>query len=301
MRASGSSRPAALAGGLLLVDKPAGVTSHDVVAVARRALSTRRIGHAGTLDPFATGLLVLLVGRETRLLPYVDGDPKVYDATIRFGAETATDDLTGAVVREAAVPVWADGGLDALVAATAALTGELDQRPPAYSAKHVGGERAYELARRGEAPELPTSRVRVDAWEVRAARPGELDVTITCGGGTYIRALARDLGRALGSAAHLGALRRVRSGPADVRDAVSLEELQAGRATLRSPAEALGDIAIETVGAEGLRRIARGQSVPATVPGARALLVDDARQAVAVAERARDEWQPRVVLLESHG
>jgi tRNA pseudouridine55 synthase len=301
MTASGSTRRAVTAGGLLLVDKPAGVTSHDVVALARRTLRTRRIGHAGTLDPFATGLLVLMVGRETRLLPYVDGDPKVYEATIRFGAETETDDLTGAVTREAAPPAWDDAGLAALGAATAALTGELDQRPPAYSAKHVAGERAYDLARRGETFELPTSRVRVDAWEIGDRRGAELDVTITCGGGTYIRALARDLGRALGSAAHLSALRRVRSGAAHVRDAVSFDALKAGDVALRSPADALGGIAVETLDEHALRRLARGQSVPATVPGARALLVDHARQAVGVAERAGGQWQPRVVLLDGNG
>src|SRR5512142_3439574 len=132
--------------GLLLVDKPAGMTSHDGVARARRALGTSRIGHAGTLDPFATGLLVLLVGKATRLLPYLDGEPKVYDATIRFGAETATDDCTGEVVREAPLP--AAGAVDV---AMQSLTGEIEQRPPAYSAKKVEGRRAYKAARRGEA------------------------------------------------------------------------------------------------------------------------------------------------------
>jgi len=296
MPPSGSVRTPATAGGLLLVDKPAGVTSHDVVSVARRALRTKRIGHAGTLDPFATGLLVLLVGRETRLLPYVDGDPKVYDATVRFGTETTTDDLTGDVVREAPAPSWDDAGREALASAMRALTGELDQRPPAYSAKHVGGERAYEAARRGEALELPTSRVRVDAWELRAVRDHELDVSITCGGGTYIRALARDLGRALGSAAHLSALRRVRSGAADVRDAVSLDALREGEATLRPPVHVLGDVAVETLDDDGLRRVGRGQTVAATHAGARALLVDADGNAVAVAERAGEQWQPRVVL-----
>ena len=130
------------ADGLLLVDKPAGVTSHDVVNAARRALGEKRIGHAGTLDPFATGLLVLLVGRATRLLPHVSGDPKVYEATIRFGAETDTEDLLGEVTAEAPPPTR-----DAVERAIPALTGEIDQVPPAYSAKKVGGHRAYAPAR----------------------------------------------------------------------------------------------------------------------------------------------------------
>src|SRR5688572_22447564 len=128
--------------GLVLVDKPAGITSHDVVAIARRALGERRIGHAGTLDPFATGLLVLLVGRATRLLPYLDGEPKVYEARIQFGSETDTDDATGRVVREAALPIRAD-----IDRALGALIGAIGQEPPAYSAKQVGGQRAYDAAR----------------------------------------------------------------------------------------------------------------------------------------------------------
>ncbi|OYV73471.1 MAG: tRNA pseudouridine(55) synthase TruB, partial [Gemmatimonadetes bacterium 21-71-4] len=213
------------ADGLLLVDKPAGMTSHDVVAAARRGYGQPRIGHAGTLDPFATGLLVLLLGRGTRLIPYLDAEPKVYDATIRFGAETDTDDVTGAVVREAPLPAPA-----AVDAALAAMVGDLVQRPPAYSAKQVGGVRAYAAARRGRPLALPPVAVRVHAWTVRARRGADLDVTVTCGGGTYVRALARDLGAAAGSAAHLTALRRVRAGIFDVADAHAIDAVRAGDA-----------------------------------------------------------------------
>src|SRR5687767_6460612 len=180
--------------GLLLVDKPAGITSHDVVAIARRALGEQRIGHAGTLDPFATGLLVLLAGRITRLLPYIDAEPKVYEARIRFGAETETDDASGRVVREAPLPIRAD-----VDRGIAALTGTLDQEPPAYSAKQVGGRRAYDAARRGTPVKLPASRVTVHSWEVKARANDTLDAVVTCSGGTYVRALARDLGRHAGS------------------------------------------------------------------------------------------------------
>jgi tRNA pseudouridine55 synthase len=275
--------------GLLLVDKPAGVTSHDVVARARRALGQRRIGHAGTLDPFATGLLVLLVGRATRLVPFLDGEPKVYAARIRFGAETTTDDATGEVVRVALPPSPTAVG-DALPA----LTGEIEQTPPTYSAKQVGGRRAYAAARRGEALPLTPARVHVHAWHVGEWRDSELDVTITCGGGTYVRALARDLGRLAGSAAHLAALRRLRSGPFDVGDAVTLDAVTPE--AVRSPLEGLASLPVDVLDADSLRRIAHGMDVPARVDGQRAALVDDARELVAIADRARDRWRPTVVL-----
>lgn len=276
------------------MDKPAGMTSHDAVAVARRALGERRIGHAGTLDPFATGLLVLLVGRATRLLPYVDGEPKVYEATIRFGAETTTDDLTGEVVREAPLPESAavDAGIER-------LTGTFEQLPPAYSAKKVGGERAYAAARRGETPELRPATITVHEWRVSERTPAELRATITCSGGTYIRALARDLGRLAGSAAHLTALRRTRSGTFDVRDAVGIDELREGRATLLPPLHALGTLSVDELDAAAIERVLHGMPVPARAAGERAALVDGERALVAVAERSGEQWQPRVVLRDA--
>lgn len=283
-------------GGLLLVDKPAGVTSHDVVQSARRALAERRIGHLGTLDPFATGLMVLLVGRVTRLAQFIDGEPKSYDATIRFGAATSTDDLTGEITSTAPLPEP-----DAVRRAIESLTGEIDQLPPAYSAKQVGGERAYAAARRGEPLELKPVRVRVHEWMVHELTPEQARVSIVCGGGTYIRALARDLGRLSGSAAHLTGLRRTRSGPFDVADAVPAAELPArGRSALQSPIGALGAVAVETLDAGDVQRVLRGMAVPVRVDGARAALVDERDQGlVAVAERSGDRWQPRVVLRDA--
>lgn len=280
--------------GLLLLDKPAGMTSHDVVDAARRSLRERRIGHAGTLDPFATGLLVLLVGRATRLLPYVDGEPKVYEATIRFGAETDTDDLTGSVIRTAPPP---DG--DTIAAEVARLTGELDQLPPAYSAKQVGGRRAHEAARQGEPLALRPARVTVHEWRLGPRSGNDLRARITCSGGTYIRALARDLGRAAGSAAHLAALRRTRSGSFDVADALPLTELAAGSPALRPALEALTSLAVDELDELAVTRVSRGQSVAARVAGDRAALVDHARRLVAVAERTDGEWHPRVVLRDA--
>ena len=277
--------------GVLLVDKPPGVTSHDVVLAARRATGESRIGHAGTLDPFATGLLVLLLGRATRLLPYLDAEPKVYEATIRFGAETDTDDLDGATLRTAPPPER-----EAIERAIPSLTGELDQVPPAYSAKRVAGRRAYELARAGEEVPLRPARVRVDAWELLDHRGDEIDVRITCGGGTYIRALARDLGRLTASAAHLSALRRVASGAFHVRDASTLDDLRERRAPVLSPRAALPDVPAEMLSAAEINRVAQGNPVEARVAGGRAALVAEDGALVAYAERQGDRWQPRVVM-----
>jgi tRNA pseudouridine55 synthase len=206
--------------GLLLVDKPAGMTSHDVVQHVRRIYGERSIGHLGTLDPFATGLLVLLLGRATRLATFIDAEPKVYEAKIKFGEETDTDDATGTVIRTAPPPREA-----AVTAAVNSLTGTISQVPPAYSAKSVDGTRAYDAARRGEPLELAAVNVTVHGWEIGEFTGDSLSAVIACSGGTYIRALARDLGRITGSAAHLETLRRTRAGTFDVRDAATLESL----------------------------------------------------------------------------
>ena len=222
--------------GLLLVDKPAGITSHDVVLMVRRIYGERSIGHLGTLDPFATGLLVLLIGRSTRLANFIVNEPKVYEARIKFGSETDTDDSTGAVTRSADVP-----DSEAVDRAITALTGEIEQVPPDYSAKSVDGTRAYAAARKGAALALEPVRVRVHDWKIHDRSNDSLDVTITCGTGTYIRALARDLGRMTDSAAHLESLRRVKSGPFDVRDAFSLDRLKGSPPALQALKVVAGD------------------------------------------------------------
>jgi tRNA pseudouridine55 synthase len=279
--------------GLLLVDKPAGVTSHDVVLAARRAFGESRIGHAGTLDPFATGLLVLLLGRATRLLPHLDGVPKEYVATIALGRETETDDLEGAVVREAEPP-----SDEAIAEAVAQLTGRLEQVPPAYSAKRVAGRRAYEAARAGEALDLAPAAVTVFGWH-DVVRDGAhvLRARIACGGGTYIRALARDLGRLTGSAAHLTALRRIRSGPFRVDQAVTLDALRDGTTALRPALDALPTIPHVVLDADDAERVLRGIAVPRADDAAHAALVDGRSGAlVAFAEADAGRWQPRVVM-----
>ena len=217
------------------MDKPAGVSSHDVVAVARRALREKRIGHAGTLDPFATGLLILLLGRATRLMRYVRDEPKVYDATIRFGAETDTEDPDGTVVCEAALPSRA-----ALEVRRARFVGTFEQVPPAYSAKHIDGERSYDLARSGRpvapAPVVVTvHECTLDSFEDADGGVSCCRMRVSCAGGTYVRSLARDLARAAASAAHLTALRRVSAGAFHASAANSLAAVQAGTVRVRRP------------------------------------------------------------------
>ena len=207
--------------GLRLIDKPAGLTSHDIVLIARRAYGQRSIGHLGTLDPFATGLLVLLLGKATRLANFLDVEPKVYEALIRFGSETDTEDSTGTVTTTAPFPP-----ADRIRQGVATLTGDIRQTPPDYSAKSVDGTRAYKAARTGAPLELSPVTVAVHKWELGEQTADSLAATITCGGGTYIRALARDLGRAVGSAAHLASLRRVAMGTLHVRDAMDIETLK---------------------------------------------------------------------------
>ncbi len=234
--------------GILLLDKPQGLTSHDVVARVRRAANTRKVGHAGTLDPMATGLLIVGLGMATRLLTHVVGADKVYEATIRLGEATNTDDAEGEQTGKAdasAVAALADAEL---ARAVAALTGDLLQVPSSVSAIKVDGERAYARVRAGEQVELAARPVTVSAFEVRSIRrlPEQgvidLDVRVACSSGTYIRALARDLGAALGVGGHLTALRRTAVGPFDVASATPLAALTDGAVApadvLLAPADA---------------------------------------------------------------
>jgi tRNA pseudouridine55 synthase len=203
--------------GLLLVDKPGGVTSQDGVDVVRRGHGTRKVGHAGTLDPMATGLLLIGVGRATRLLRFLGTLPKTYEGTMRLGVETTTLDADGDVVREAEVDVTKTDIRDAM----RALVGESLQRPPAYSAVKVGGRKLYEAAREGERLEAEPRPVRVDAFDLLSHDAPDATFRVTCSGGTYVRVLAADVGAALACGAHLVALRRTAIGPYSVDDAVA--------------------------------------------------------------------------------
>ncbi|GIJ77087.1 tRNA pseudouridine synthase B [Micromonospora phaseoli] len=211
-----------------MVDKPGGMTSHDVVARIRRLARTRRVGHGGTLDPMATGVLVIGVGRATRLLTYVIGADKSYTATIRLGQATVTDDAEGDVIATTPAGTVAD---ESIRSALAALSGEIDQVPSAVSAIKINGQRAYKRVREGEAVDLPARRVtvsRLDVLAIRRDQPDvvDVDVEVACSTGTYIRAIARDAGLALGVGGHLTALRRTAVGGFTLAEAVTLDELE---------------------------------------------------------------------------
>jgi tRNA pseudouridine55 synthase len=281
------------ADGLLLVDKPAGLTSHAVVERVRQIIGTRRVGHAGTLDPFATGLLVLLVGRATRLLPFLDAEPKVYRATIRFGTRTSTDDLEGEPVHEAPPPDEAS-----VDRAIGALTGHLLQRPPAFSAKRVAGVRAYAAARRGAPLALEPVGVTVYEWKVLGRSGSELDVEIHCSGGTYVRALARDLGDIAGSAAHLAALRRIRSGRFDVDHALPLDRLERGQIGLVPPTLAVAQLPRQSLDDLDAKRVSHGQTVTAQTTGEIVALCHQ-DELLAVAVRDGESWRPKVVMRDA--
>ncbi len=240
------------AAGLLLVDKPEGPTSHDMAALVRRTTGVRRVGHTGTLDPFASGLLLLCVGWATRLAEYLIPLPKVYRGVIRLGETTDSDDRTGTVIGRS--DDW--GELDAATVerALADQVGEIEQLPPAFSAKKLSGRRAYSLARAGGDVELEPRRVKVESIELRDLSLPDVRVEVTCSSGTYVRAIARDVGEALAVGGHLVELRRLRIGAFSVDDALQLDRDTPAdelRAQLRPPEEAVAglrrlDLDVET-------------------------------------------------------
>lgn len=277
--------------GILLVDKPQGITSHDVVARARRALNTRKIGHAGTLDPMATGLLVLGVGPSTRLLTYLVGLDKTYEATIRLGQRTDSDDADGQVLARAASEAVDAVTVDAVATEMAALTGDIEQIPSTVSAIKVDGKRAYDLARAGQYVQLASRPVTVSRFEVtdplRRVSEGpviDLDVVVDCSSGTYIRALARDLGAALGVGGHLTALRRTRIGPFSVVDAVDEASSEALMDAASVAALVLGRLDVTAEEARDLRHGKRLIGAAARVDG-RAAAIDPDGVLVGVVER----------------
>ncbi len=266
-----------------------------MVAVVRRQLGMRAVGHAGTLDPFATGLLVVLVGRATRLARFIEAAEKRYAAVVRFGTATDTDDATGAVIREAQPEAWP--AREALEAALAPMVGTHLQRPPAYSAKHVGGARSYALARAGRAVELAPVPVAVHALVAGAWTPPDLVLEATVGRGTYLRAIARDLGERVGIPAHCAVLRRTAIGPFGVTEAIAPEAV--GHDAVLAPAVMVGHLPAERLDAAGCREIGFGRAVPRTISavGPAALLAADDGRLVAVAEPTEDgRWRPVVVL-----
>ena len=246
----------------LPVDKPVGPTSHDVVAAARRGLRTRRVGHTGTLDPFASGLLVLCVGRATRLAEYLSSLDKTYEAVARLGVTTDTLDREGEVVRER--EGWAELAREQVAEELARLSGEIEQVPPQFSAKKVDGEAMHRRARRGEHVDLPPVAVTIHEITLTEMRLPDLRFTVRCSSGTYVRALARDLGEGLGVGAHLTELRRTAVGGVSVDGAVGVDELDEGDAVARAtiaPTEALGHMDTLEVDQEVADRLRNGQRV----------------------------------------
>jgi len=261
------------ASGLVVVDKPAGLTSHDVVARVRRLAGTRRVGHAGTLDPMATGVLVLGVERATKLLTYLVGAGKTYEATMRLGAATVTDDAEGDVASRVDAAAVTD---DAVAQAVAPLRGAILQVPSAVSAIKVAGQRSYARVRAGETVELAARPVTVSRFDVLAVRRSvvegcavvDVDVVVDCSAGTYVRALARDVGAALGVGGHLTALRRTAVGPYDLSAARTLEELAGSFALLPLEVAARAAFPARELDADEARRLGHGMKL-AAASGAR--------------------------------
>jgi len=303
--------------GILVVSKPAGPTSHDVVALVRRLTGVRRVGHGGTLDPFAMGVLPVFIGRATRMVEYHRGDEKAYRASVVFGARSTTDDIDGTMTPH-------DGSLPergAVEEALAGFRGEIEQVPPDHSAVHVGGKRAYEVARGGQKPELTSRTVTIHSLELLEWDTADADrplavLDVRCSAGTYVRSLARDLGEHLGCGAYLGALTRTASGPFVIDAAHQMEtvreELAAGRSEplLLSPDVGLDHIPMVRVPARDREALARGQIIrvrgtvsgpadPAAVLNEAAVVrvVDDAGRLAAMAHIEKGRLYPDKVFI----
>jgi tRNA pseudouridine55 synthase len=295
--------------GLLNVCKARGFTSHDVVAVVRRTLGTRRVGHAGTLDPLAEGVLPVCVGRYTRLVDLIADTEKGYYAELSLGARTTTDDAEGEIVERRDVP---DLTPEALEPALAPFRGPIEQVPPAFSAIKVAGRRAYDLARRGDAPELVARPVTIHRLDLLRWEPPRLTLVVVCSKGTYIRSLARDLGEALGCGAHLTRLIRLWVGSFGLEDAVSLEEIGAAASSgqletvLRPADDALAELPALVVPRQRLIDIGHGRSWPASVgdaPPDPTRVYDTSGRLLGLAEHdpRRHAWQPRLALVSPPG
>jgi tRNA pseudouridine55 synthase len=243
--------------GVVIVDKPCGPTSHDVVAAARRALREKAIGHAGTLDPQATGVLALACGKATRLVRFLSAADKAYDATLRFGVTTDTYDSLGQVVAETATRPTRE----AVAAALASLMGERLQTPPAYSAKKIDGYRAYDLARQARPVEVAPARVSLVDGEIVAWAADEAVIRLTCSAGFYVRTLAHEIGQLVGTGACLSALRRTRSGSFSLASAVSMQALMSGGAIPIPMSELLPELSAVRVEADGVNRVQHGRDL----------------------------------------
>ncbi|MSR19459.1 MAG: tRNA pseudouridine(55) synthase TruB [Gemmatimonadetes bacterium] len=285
---------------ILSVDKPEGPTSHDVVQAARKALSQRRIGHTGTLDPFASGLLLLCVGRATRLAEYLGALDKTYEAVAVLGRTTDTLDREGALVEERSG--WESLDAARIGDALAGFRGDIEQMPPQYSAKKVGGVAAHRIARRGGSVELAASRVSVYSIELTEVDLPRIGLRVRCSTGTYIRALARDIGETLGVGAHLVSLRRTAMGRFSVERALPFDALadpDAVRAAALDPLDALGHLPTLAVDSAAAARLLHGGSVPCADEGLRGpVAVSHDGVLLAIGEWSEGALHPRKVFAE---
>lgn len=291
-----------LVSGVLVVDKPVGLSSHDVVQIIRRGTGIRRIGHTGTLDPRASGVLVVLIGPAVRLSEFVSAEDKRYQATIRLGSSTDTYDSEGTPSAEVDVDVSRERFDELLLS----YVGEIEQIPPAYSAIKVQGKKAYEMARRGEEVKLEPRIINVHSLEILEWELPEVVVDVHCSSGTYVRSLAHDIGEELGVGGHLAGLRRTKSGHFTLRDSVSLrqlrDEFEAGTWAqhLIPAAEALGDWPAVTLDEDMLKKVRNGNRIPAEAGvSGQARALSEEGDLVAIIEVDGDEWQPRKVFFVS--
>ena len=291
--------------GVLVIDKPVGLTSHDVVQIIRRGTGIRRAGHTGTLDPRASGVLVVLVGPAVRLSEYVSASDKRYQATIRLGSSTDTYDSEGRVTNRASVDhLTEDNFFDILQT----FVGEIEQVPPPFSAVKVKGRKAYEMAREGEEVDLAPRKIQVYSLDILEWAPPEVVVDVYCSSGTYVRSLANDLGKSLGTGAHLIGLRRTKSGRFTLRDAVPLRRLKEAFDSgdwykyLIPAADALGDWPIVELDADQVELVRHGHRVPGE-PGSQGWARGISQQGDLVAllelDAETNEWQPRKVFFQN--
>ncbi len=288
--------------GILVVDKPVGPTSHQIVSIVRRGTGIRKVGHAGTLDPRASGVLVLCLGQATRLSEYLSTSEKRYLAVIRFGASTRTYDSEGDIVHETgSAPKRKD-----IEEALSEFRGEISQVPPPYSAIKVQGKRAYQLAREGKPPELDARKVIIHELKLISYKKPDLSLEIECSAGTYIRSIAHDLGEMLSTGAHLAELKRLKAGPFSIDDAIPLPKLEVGLMVDKweryviPAADALPDFPVVKISQENLELIRHGHSIQAEpISSGMARGISSEGELVAILEAVDDgtHWHPRKVFL----
>ena len=288
--------------GLIVVDKPVGPTSHQIVGLVRKGTGIRKVGHAGTLDPRASGVLVLCLGPATRLSEFLSNTAKEYEAVVRFGASTRTFDTDGEVTRRTGqAPTRRQ-----IEAVLPRFQGDIIQKPPPYSAIKVQGRKAYEMARAGEEPSLEPRQIHISRLEIRSYTSPDLALIVECSAGTYIRSLAHDLGEAVGTGAHLAALKRTKAGPFRIQEAVPLPMLEVGFLTgkweqhMRPASDALPELAAVEVDEAAVARLRDGHRIPSGGQAeglAKALSLDGELVAILEAADEGTTWHPRKVFL----